>query len=253
MVIDAKRATRRRFLREGVTLAGLAVGGRSVQAQHIHGSGELERIATHAMAFGERSRFVSIMRPTMTNVVRTMMFFGEPDGLDAMTPIGELVGSITPSDLHYVSSHGCHPPDIDPRQHRLMISGMVERPLVFTMDELMRLPAVSRVHYLECGVNRPTPEGKTLVQLHGMTSCSEWTGVPLTVLLNEVGVKAGANWVFAEGADAIRVGTTVPLGKAMDDVLVAYGQNGGAGTAAPGLPVAACGAWLSGQVSRQVA
>jgi sulfane dehydrogenase subunit SoxC len=205
------------------------------------------------MAFGERSRYVTIMRPTMTNIGRNMFLHGEPDGLDAFTPLGELIGSITPSDLHYVSSHGSTPPDIDPRQHRLVISGMVERPLVFTMDELVRLPAVSRVHYIECVVNRPMPEAKTLEQMHGMCACSEWTGVPLAVLLNEVGVKAGANWVFAEGADAIRVGTTVPLGKAMDDVLVAYGQNGGAGTAAPGLPVAACGAWLSGQVSRQVA
>jgi sulfane dehydrogenase subunit SoxC len=225
--MDARQATRRRFLKEGVTLAGLAVGARSVGA-HIqgHGAGEPERIATHAMAFGERSRFVTIMRPTMTNIGRNMFLHGEPDGLDAFTPLSELVGSITPSDLHYVSSHGSLPPDIDPRQHRLVISGMVERPLVFTMDELMRLPAVSRVHYIECVVNRPMPEGKTLEQMHGMVACSEWTGVPLAVLLNEAGVKAGANWVFAEGAEAIRLGASLPLGKAMDDVLVAYGQNG---------------------------
>ena len=120
----------------------------------------------------------------------------------------------------------CVPPDIDPRQHRLVISGLVERPLVFTMDELMRLPSVSRPHYIECVVNRPTVEGKTVEQMHGMIACSEWTGVPLAALLNEVGVKAGANWVFAEGAESVRLGASLPLGKAMDDVLVAYGQNG---------------------------
>ena len=221
--MDERQATRRRFLKQGVALAGLAVGARSVGA-HSHG-GEVERIATHPMAFGVRSRYVSLMRPTMTNIGHNMFLHGEPNGLDAFTPIGELVGSITPADLHYVSSHGSVPPDIDPRQHRLVISGMVERPLVLTLDELMRLPSVTRVHYIECVVNRPTPVGKTLEQMHGMTACSEWTGVPLSVLLNEVGVKAGANWVYAEGAETIRLGNSMPLGKA-DDCIVAYGQNG---------------------------
>ena len=123
-----------------------------------------------------------------------------------------MVGNITPSDLHYVSSHGAVPPDIDPSQHRLVISGTVERPLAFTMDELRRLPSVSRPHYIECVVNRPTRAGKTVEQLHGMVACSEWTGVPLAALLNEVGVKAGANWVFAEGAESIRLGASLPLG-----------------------------------------
>ena len=177
------------------------------------------------MAFGVRSRYVGLMRPTMTNIGHNIFLHGEPNGLDAFTPIGDLVGSITPGDLHYVSSHGSVPPDIDPRQHRLVISGMVERPLVLTLDELMRLPSVTRVHYIECVVNRPTPVGRTLEQMHGMTACSEWTGVPLSVLLNEVGVKAGANWVYAEGAETIRLGNSMPLGKA-EDCIVAYGQNG---------------------------
>ena len=103
---------------------------------------------------------------------------------------------------------------------------MVKRPLAFTMDDLVRLPSVSRPHYIECVVNRPTPNGKTVEQMHGMVACSEWTGVPLSALLDEVGVEAGANWVFAEGAESIRLGASLPLAKAMDDVIVAYGQNG---------------------------
>ena len=151
---------------------------------------------------------------------------GDPNGLDARTPLGELTGTITPSALHYVSSHGNDPPDIDPREHRLMIYGMVDRPLVLTMDELMRFPAVSRVHYIECIANAPRAEQKTLEQMHGMTACSEWTGVPLSLLLKEVGVRSGASWILSEGAEATKLGASMPMGKAMDDVLVAYGQNG---------------------------
>ena len=223
--MDAKRAARRRFLKEGAALAGVAVGARSVRA-HAQGAAAPERFAPHAMAFGERSRYVTVMRPTMSNIGQNIFLHGEPDGLDAFTPLRDLVGNIVPSDLHYVSSHGSVPPDIDPRQHRLVLSGMVKRPLAFTMDDLVRLPSVSRPHYIECVVNRPTPNGKTVEQMHGMVACSEWTGVPLSALLDEVGVEAGANWVFAEGAESIRLGASLPLAKAMDDVIVAYGQNG---------------------------
>ena len=107
-----------------------------------------------------------------------------------------------------------------------MIYGMVDRPLVLTMDELMRFPAVSRVHYIECIANAPRAEEKTLEQMHGMIGCSEWTGVPLSLLLKEVGVRGGASWVLSEGAEATKLGASMPMGKAMDDVLVAYGQNG---------------------------
>ena len=178
------------------------------------------------MAFGERSRYVTVMRPMISNIGQNIFLHGEPEGLDAFTPLRDLVGNVTPSDLHYVSSHGSVPPDIDPGQHRLVISGLVKRPLAFTMDELVRLPSVSRPHYIECVVNRPTTEGKTVEQMHGMIACSEWTGVPLSALLDEVGVEPGANWVFAEGAESIRLGASLPMGKALDDVIVAYGQNG---------------------------
>ena len=122
-------------------MAGVAVGARPLRAQ-IPGSPEPERLATHAMAFGERSRYVTVTRPTMSNIGQNIFLHGEPDGLDAFTPLRDLVGNITPSDLHYLSSHGSLPPDIDPRHHRLVISGMVKRSLVFTMDELVRLPAM---------------------------------------------------------------------------------------------------------------
>jgi sulfane dehydrogenase subunit SoxC len=162
------------------------------------------------------------------NMIPSADLHEEPLGVDAWSPIGELAGTITPSPLHYVSSHGSVPPDIDPALHRLMIYGMVDRPLVFTVDELKRLPAVSRIHYIECVVNGPipAPEGRTLNQMHGMISCSEWTGVPLSLLLKEAGVRGGAQWILAEGAEANQLSTSVPMGKALDDVFVAYAQNG---------------------------
>lgn len=218
-----KPASRRRFLKEGAAFAGLAVGARSVSGQTL-GSGPAHDQGM-ALAFGERSRFAKLLRIPNT-VIGAMGLHGDEHGLGARTPLSALTGTITPSALHYVSSHGNAPPDIDPHEHRLMIYGMVDRPLVLSMDELMRLPAVTRIHYIECVVNGPHPKAKTLDDSQGMLACSEWTGVPLSVLLKEVGVQAGANWVMGEGADATKISTAMPLGKAMDDALVAYGQNG---------------------------
>ena len=107
-----------------------------------------------------------------------------------------------------------------------MIHGMVDRPLIFTMDDIKRLPYVTRVHFLECIGNRSKPTHKTVQETHGMTSCSEWTGVLLSVLLKECGVQSGASWIVAEGAEEIKGASSIPLGKAMDDCLVAYGMNG---------------------------
>jgi len=120
-------------------------------------------------------------------------------------------------------------PEIDPQKHRLLMHGMVDRPLSFTMDEIKRLPSVSRVYFLECNANsRPLrDESRDSVQMvHGRTSCSEWTGVLLSVLLKECGVQRGASWIVAEGSESNKYTMSMPLGKAMDDILVAYAQNG---------------------------
>jgi sulfane dehydrogenase subunit SoxC len=132
-------------------------------------------------------------------------------------------------------------PTIDPSKHELMIHGLVERPLVLTMAELRRFPSVSRIHFIECGGNsgrehegRP---GEDPQKSHGLVSCSEWTGVSLSVLLREVGLTSAARWVIAEGADAARHARSIPLAKANDDVLIAYGQNGEALRPEQGYPV----------------
>jgi sulfane dehydrogenase subunit SoxC len=107
-----------------------------------------------------------------------------------------------------------------------MVYGMVDRPLVFTMQDLMQLPSVSGVYFIECNANVPNRRGKTVQDTHGKIACSEWTGVPLSVLLKEAGVRAGAGWILAEGAEPTKHAKSVPMAKAMADVLVAYGQNG---------------------------
>ncbi len=178
------------------------------------------------MPYGDRSRFERTVRSRLGNKVN-MNMHGDPNGYDALSPIGEQVGIITPSAVHFISSHGNAPPDIDPARHRLMIHGMVDRPLVFTMAELKRLPSVSRIYYIECLANRPAPgERRTVTDNHGMLSCSEWTGVPVSVLLKEANVKAGGNWIIGESDEGTRSSRSAPLAKMMLDALVAYGQNG---------------------------
>ncbi len=146
------------------------------------------------------------------------------------TPLEALEGTITPSGLHFERSHS-GVPDIDPAQHRLLIHGMVKRPLIFTIDALLRYPMVSRLHFLECSGNsqllyQAAPPNLTAGQMHGLVSCNDWTGVPLRLLLEEAGVDGGGDWILAEGADAAAMSRSIPMAKAMDDAILALFQNG---------------------------
>jgi sulfane dehydrogenase subunit SoxC len=143
------------------------------------------------------------------------------------TPHEDLVGIITPSDLHFERHHG-GVPEIDPAGYSLLIHGMVERPMMFTLADLKRFPSVSRIHFLECSGNLGRTAGPETKpgQLAGLTSTSEWTGVPLTTLFREVGASPKATWFLAEGGDAAVMTRSVPVSKAYDDAMIAYGQNG---------------------------
>ena len=159
------------------------------------------------------------------------------------TPLQDLHGIITPSDLHF-ERHHAGVPDIASDSHELLIHGMVDRPLVLSMADVRRFPSVSSICFVECsgnggGVYNPNrmPERVSPQQLDGLLSTSEWTGVPLATLLHEVGVKPGASWILAEGSDAAVMSRSVPLEKAMDDALVAYGQNGEAIRPEQGYPI----------------
>jgi sulfane dehydrogenase subunit SoxC len=144
------------------------------------------------------------------------------------TPHQDLYGTITPSDLHFERHHG-GVPEIDPKSYSLLIHGMVDRPTIFTLADLKRFPAVSRVHFLECSGNfggRGAATDLTPQQIAGLTSTSEWTGVPLATLFREVGARPQATWFLAEGSDAAVLTRSIPVSKAFDDALIAYGQNG---------------------------
>lgn len=174
--------------------------------------------------YGMPSRFES-------NVVRRVTEHA-PTNLSSwsFTPLDRLTGIITPNGLVY-ERHHAGIPDIDPEQHRLAIHGLVERPLVMTMDDILRLPAVSQIRFLECAGNGYTevlsmPRSKTVQFSHGLLSCCEWTGVPLSTVLAEAGIKREAKWVLAEGADAAAMARSIPIEKALDDTLVVYAQNG---------------------------
>src|SRR5438105_4566399 len=227
--MDSNKPSRRKFLQRGAAVAGLAVGAvRSASGQtpvpaggQAPASGQApvqppaKKDIKELIAYGERSHFVTSIREPAEGRPSPDAF-----GLTfhVVTPLGESVGSITPSSLHYVAAHrGFYVPEIDPKEHKLMIHGMVDRPLILTMDEVKRFPSVTRVHFLECIGNRSTRTRNTVAQTHGMTSCSEWTGVLLSTLLKEAGVQKGASWVVAEGGEEVKGASSVPLGKAMDD------------------------------------
>jgi sulfane dehydrogenase subunit SoxC len=127
---------------------------------------------------------------------------GQPGAQGARTPHHLMNGAITPNGLHFVVSHG-GAPDIDPDKHRLVVHGLVKRPLVFTLDALARYPMTTRVTFLECGGNggplfSPQPLQANLQALHGLASCAEWTGVKLSTLLEETGIDPKAKWFIAE-------------------------------------------------------
>lgn len=143
------------------------------------------------------------------------------------TPLQALDGIITPNGLFYERHHG-GVPDIDPAQHRLMIHGLVERPVVLTMEDVRRFPSESRICFIECSGNPgfEAIKGPTAGDLVGLVSCAEWTGVRLATVLREVGLKPEARWVIAEGADAAALTRSIPIEKCLDDALLVYSQNG---------------------------
>ncbi|MEO7013623.1 MAG: molybdopterin-dependent oxidoreductase, partial [Dokdonella sp.] len=133
----------------------------------------------------------------------------------AFTPLQNLFGIITPNGLHFERNHNGRP-DIDPYQHRLLLHGLVREPKLYTMEDLLRFPSVSRIHFVECGANSAmewaNPSVPTVQYTHGMLGCSEWTGVLLSTLLEDVGFdEKKAKYLLAEGADAAGLTRTIPI------------------------------------------
>ncbi len=218
---------RRAFLRGGAAFAAAMTGYTFVQsaaAEPLADDSWSREPGTLVPAYGVPSRFEKNVARTLSNPK------GEPRTQHARTPHHLINGTITPNGLHFVISHAGDA-DIDPDKHRLIIHGLVKRPLMFTLDTLARYPTVSRMTFVECGGNSAPFFSKEPIQasvqaLHGLVSCAEWTGVRLSTLLEETGIDSKAKWLIAEGADAPALSRSVPLTKALDDAMIALYQNG---------------------------
>lgn len=217
--------SRRRFLATGTALGAMVAG--SLKAETA------QEIGAPLSPYSGRSPYEKAVRENTRAVTY-------PGTGSSQTPLQDLYGIITPSELHF-ERHHAGIPNLDPARHELLIHGLVEHPLVLTLADLKRLPCVSRIEFIECSGNSqadyrdqpaPTPQKSA-----GLISCSEWTGVLLSTLLGEVGLKPEARWVLAEGADASRLARSIPMDKATKDVMVAYGQNGEALRPQQGYPL----------------
>ena len=229
---------RRGFLRKSLSLTGGAVaavaGVTSSRPTYAQGDPAILKLPAHstglgkpvaALGYGLPAEYEKNLQrresPGLTRV---------PQSSVAFAPLQGLFGIITPSGLHFERHHqGWW--DIDPRQHRLMINGLVREPRVYTMDDLMRLPAVSRIHFIECGANTGMEWGNvavpTVQYTHGMLSCCEFTGVPLSRLLEDCGADVTkGRYVLAEGAEGSGLTRTIGMERALDDVIVAWAMNG---------------------------
>lgn len=236
---------RRDFLKQGLMLAGGAIAGAAAAGRARADDSNLppnlpswsKSLGPGVVTspYGDPSKFES-------HVVRRNVPWLTADRIASIsfTPLAELSGIITPSSLVFERYHA-GVPQIDPDDHRLMIHGMVDRPIILSVDDLRRFPSTSMIRFLECpangGMEWRGAQMDALQFTHGMLSCCEWTGVLLSTLLQEVGLQKDAAWVLAEGADGSHLSRSIPMEKAMDDALIVYAQNGEALRPEQGYPI----------------
>jgi sulfane dehydrogenase subunit SoxC len=219
---------RRLLLKSGAFFAGAMTTG---------AAGSIASAAAEPLAVDPWSRTVGVTVTPYSlpsrfeaKVIRNTGDTTRPGTQQARTPHQDLDGIITPSALHFVVARS-GAPDIDPDKHRLLIHGMVKQPLIFSLNDLMRYPMESHIRFVECGGNSAPMWSKTPIQanvqaLHGLLSCSEWTGIRLSTLLDEAGADPKATWIIAEGADGVTMNRSIPMAKAMDDAMIVFFQNG---------------------------
>lgn len=227
---------RRNFLRKGVAAAA-GMAATTVAGTSIAGQINPANLPPNEPAWGKQLGHGVVEYPYGSpsqfekHVVRRTVPWLTADSIASisMTPLQDLKGIITPNGLVFERYHG-GVPQVNPDEHRLIIHGLVERPIIFTMEDLMRFPSVSEIKFIECpangGMEWKGAQMEALQFTHGMLSCCEWTGVPLRVLLEEAGVKPEGKWILAEGADGSHMSRSIPLEKALEDTLVVYAQNG---------------------------
>ncbi len=233
---------RRRFLKSGLLMAGAAASLPAVAKASGESSPPQVPPWSKRLGSGVLTQPYGVPSPYEAHVQRRTVDWLTADRIAAIsfTPLADLSGIITPSGVVFERYHA-GVPEIPPDQHRLMIHGQVERPIILSMDDLMRFPSESVIRFLECPANGGMEwRGAQMDKLqfsHGMLACCEWTGVRLSTLLEEVGLQDSAAWVLAEGADGAHMSRSVPLDKAMDDALVVFAQNGEALRPEQGYPL----------------
>ena len=242
----AKRINRRRFLRQS---ASFVAGGAAalvlplVNADEPQPSDNPTRVpGSLPRPYGERSPFEKQTRLGGAGPGAPHGWGANaPNNFNSLTPLQDLHGIITPSALHFERHHN-GVPAIDPTRHRLLVHGLVERPLAFSVKELERFPSASRLAFLECSGNTwdgwREAQDFTVQDTHGLTSASEWTGVKLSTLLEAVGARREATWMLAEGSDAAGLDRSVPLtDEVLNEAMICYGQNGEALRPEQGYPL----------------
>ncbi len=228
-----KKTSRRQFMKNAALMAGAGTIGIERSVANIEDANLPPSVPEWMKKMGRGVVTVPYGTPSPYEdkvIRRTVPWLtASPISSISFSPLHELKGIITPSALHFERYHA-GVPEINPDEHRLMIHGLCENPLIFTMADLMRFPSVSEIRFIECpangGMEWRGAQMEALQFTHGMVSCSEWTGVKLSVLLDEVGIKPEAKWLLAEGADGAAMGRSIPIEKALDDSIVAYAQNG---------------------------
>ena len=223
--------SRRRFLKGGLAAGGAAVAA-TAHAESDPAITDIEEQPwTQYLGEGVDARPYGSPSEYEAHVVRRSVPWLTADPVSSVnfTPLHELEGIITPNGLCFERHHGGIA-EIDPAMWRLMINGLVERPLVFTLEDIMRFPRVTRAHFLECAANSGMEwRGAQLngcQYTHGMIHNVMYTGVPLRLILQEAGLKPSAKWLLPEGADAAGMTRSVPMEKALDDCLIATHMNG---------------------------
>jgi sulfane dehydrogenase subunit SoxC len=238
---------RRRFLgAAGLAGAGLAASALPLRAQEAKPDPLITEVQDWNRYLGEGvdKRPYGTPSPFEKHIVRRDVSWltASPDSSVNFTPLHELDGIITPSGLCFERHHGGIA-EIDPANHRLMIHGLVDKPLIFTMEDIRRMPRQNHVHFLECAANSGMEwRGAQLNGCqftHGMIHNVMYTGVPLKLLLAEAGLKPSAKWLMLEGADASGMNRSLPVEKALDDVLIAFAMNGEALRPEQGYPLRA--------------
>ncbi len=236
-------ASRRDFLRQSVAAGGALVAGSSVAAAAEPDPAIVElQDWSRYLGDGVDANAYGVPSEYEKHVVRRHVGWltASTESSVNFTPLHELDGIITPNGLCFERHHGGIA-EVEPDKYRLMINGLVERELVFTLDDLMRFPRKNQINFLECAANSGMEwRGAQLNGCqftHGMVHNVMYTGVPLKTLLEEAGLKTNAKWIMPEGGDSAGMNRSIPMFKALDDCLIAFKMNGEALRPEQGYPV----------------